>query len=193
MLDIAYVSDIMYIETNENHIKKGIDTMPKKTLTADDLFFLAKRGKVTDGFHTTRTDGADIDHVHNVVEAHLEEVNPLVGKMLHTSWGYNMTINDFARIISVSPSGKTVVCRRLTKEGFNGFTGPVTAGTTMIGQKFRLHIKDGFGGGSCYVGSYPHCIKDVNDDSMMKKSECSTRKGYWGEYNGSECFENHMD
>ena len=161
--------------------------MPNK-LTADDLFFLAQRGKVKNGFTTSRDfDIAPVKKVKN-------SDHPLVGTMLHTSWGYNMTINDFARIVSVSPSGKTVVCRRLTKEGFNGFTGPVTAGNKMIGQKFRLRITDGFGGGKCYIGSYPHCIENENDDSMMKVADGGyTRKGYWGEYNGSEVFENHMD
>ena len=37
--------------------------------------------------------------------------HPLVGKTLHTSWGYNMTINEFCKIIEVSPTGKTCKCR----------------------------------------------------------------------------------
>jgi hypothetical protein len=99
----------------------------KKQLTADDLALLASRGIKS---LTTSTD-FDLPaswSKKTTKKAKVNTDNPLVGKMLHTSWGYNMTINNFAKIIEVSPSGKTVVCRMLTKEGFNGFAGEVKAG-----------------------------------------------------------------
>jgi len=127
----------------------------------------------------------------------LQEINnnPLVGKVLHTSWGYNMTINNFAKIIDVSPSGKTVVCRMLTKEGFNGYQGPVKSGTKVYGPKFRLKYKpEGWNGKPTFHGSYPYIVRNEDDEGWLKVSEASTRMGYFSEHNPEkEVYENRMD
>ena len=177
----------IYYGMNANTNKQGENKMKK--LTADDLALLASRGKVTNGFHTsTDFDIPSYDKPKKAKKAKANADHPLVGRMLHTSWGYNMTINNFAKIIEVSPSGKTVVCRMLTKEGFNGFAGEVKAGQKMIGPKFRLKVKDQY-----FNGSYPYIIKQPDNYGFVTKESGSTRMGYFGLYNGGKVYENHMD
>lgn len=168
-----------------------------KKLSAADLALLAKRGKVVNGFTTmvsdeVKTSADRFSHlegftkktkkVKTIAKKKVNSDHPLVGRMLHTSWGYDMTINNFCKILEVSPTGKTVVCRMLTKEGFNGFTGTAYAGNEMIGPKFRLKID----GGDYFHGSYPYIVRDT-------KEESSFHMGYFGIYNGGKVYENHMD
>ena len=150
-----------------------------KKLTDADYAILKARGKVKS--LTTVRDNIEKQNHNNHHHNH-----PFVGQMIHTSWGYNMTINNFAKIIEVSPTGKTIVCQRLTKEGFNGFAGMVKAGNDTFGPKFRLKIKDGWNGSPSFVGSYPYHGGETKEDS-------SYRKGYFTLYNGEEVYENHMD
>lgn len=173
-----------------------------KKLTAADYALLAKRGKVVNGFNTTvnsETKTADkrFDHLVVVKKNKKSKVSkktntnvnhPLVGRMLHTSWGYDMTINEFCKILEVSPTGKTVVCRMLNKEGFNGFTGTVEAGKEMFGPKFRLKVKNVNWGteGYTFNGSYPYIVRET-------KEESSFHMGYFSLYNGGKVYENHMD
>ena len=166
-----------------------------KKLTAADLALLAKRGKVVNGFTTkvdteVKTAAHRFDHLEGFKKADnktkkaakkADTKHPLVGKMLRTSWGYNMTINEFCKILEVSPTGKTVVCRMLTKEGFNGFTGTVHAGKDVYGPKFRLKVK-----GDCFNGSYPYIVRETKERS-------SFHMGYFGLYDGGNVYENHMD
>lgn len=122
--------------------------------------------------------------------------HPLVGKILHTSWGYNMTINNFCKIIEVSPTEKTVVCRMVTKEGFNGFAGEVKAGKETYGPKFRLkHKAEGWNGQPTFHGSYPYIVhENVDCHGFVNKQNGSTRMGYFGIHNpDSKVYENHMD
>jgi hypothetical protein len=168
-----------------------------KKLTAADYALLAKRGKVVNGFNTqvdstVKTSADRFSHLEGFKKvkktkkakksANPNANHPLVGRMLHTSWGYNMTINEFCKILEVSPTGKTVKCRMLTKEGFNGFTGTVEAGEKMVGPEFRLKID----GGDYFHGSYPYIVRDT-------KEESSFHMGYFGIYNGGKVYENHMD
>jgi len=174
-----------------------------KQLTANDHALLAKRGKIVNGFTTTvntevRT-AADrfkdfnfspapkkVKKVKKAKKVANPNVNhPLVGCMLHTSWGYDMTINEFCKILEVSPTGKTVVCQMLYKEGFNGFQGPVKAGKKTYGPKFRLRVKD-YGTWKSFNGSYPFIVRENKEKSSM-------RMGYFGLHNGGEVYENHMD
>ena len=175
-----------------------------KKLSAADLALLAKRGKVVNGFTTTvnsevRTSANRFDHlegfskkpkkaVKKVAKKAVNSNHPLVGRMLHTSWGYDMTINEFCQILEVSPTGKTVVCRMLTKEGFNGFTGTAYAGKKMLGPKFRLKVKNVNWGteGYTFNGSYPYIVRETKEDS-------SFHMGYFSLYNGGKVYENHMD
>lgn len=160
----------------------------KKQLTEADLALLKKRGKVVNGF-TTSNEPVDFSKLGSLKKvkkkakkAKVKVDHPLVGRMLHTSWGYDMTINDFCKIVEVSPTGKTVVCRMLTTKGFNGHQGHIQAGDEMHGDTFRLRVKSCDWGreGLTFNGSYPFC-------------NGSKRKGYFSLYNGEKVWENHMD
>lgn len=157
-----------------------------KKLSERDYEILRARG-IMNGFHTS----IDFEIPSSIKPKKKSPVNPnvnheLVGKVLHASWGYDMTINDFCKIIEVSPTGKTVVCRMLNKEGFNGFQGDVKSGKKLHGKKFRLRLKR-WGDNSLdslyFIGSYPFCH---NSDSK--------RKGHFGVHNPAHTvYENHMD
>ena len=134
----------------------------------------------------------------------MENVNELIGKILHTSWGYDMTMNDFCKVLEVSPTGKTVKCRMVNTKtngeewGFGG-SGRAEASEEMVGPYFRLKInhigtisEDPFGALS-FNGTYPFCgAKDIPLNA--KKSEYSNRKGYFSiSAPGESYYENHMD
>lgn len=171
-----------------------------KKLTEKDYEMLRKLG--IKSFTTLRDDevvipsAAPKKKVKKVAKKKANANHPLVGKVLHTSWGYNMTINNFCKIIEVSPTGKTVVCRMLTKEGFNGFAGEVHAGNQTYGPKFRLKVKDGWREGTLsFNGSYPYIVRDnVDCHGFVNKENASTRMGYFSEHNpNTKVYENHMD
>jgi len=112
-----------------------------------------------------------------------------VGKKLHASYGYNMTINNFAKIIDVSPTGKTVKCRMvetITNGQEFGGNGKAKAGNRVVGPEFRLHVRN-FGSGTSFIGSYPFIVQG------NKKEQCSYRKGYFTFSHGGEYYENHWD
>jgi len=163
----------------------------KKKLSDADLALLASRGKVVNGF-TTSTDFEILSwdkpktkkaKKRTTKKANPNSNHPLVGKMLHTSWGYDMTINEFCKIIEVSATGKTAKCRMLGKKGFNGFSGSVRAGKTVFGPEFRVKINPN---GEYFNGSYPYICNETKEESSFKM-------GYWGLYNGGDVYENHMD
>ena len=121
-----------------------------------------------------------------------------VGMNLNTSWGYSMTINDYAQIIEVSKTGKTVKCRKVKKimnsTVYSGDgSGRAKAGTEVYGPVFRLKvIMNGCNGEPSFHGSYPFCGADkLAIDTKM--SDCSSRMGYFSIDNGKESYENHMD
>lgn len=156
----------------------------KKQLTQADYDLLKARGKVTNGFKTSTNFEIPSWNKPKAKKASAKKSNhPLIGKVLHTSWGYNMTWNDFCQIIEVSPTGKTVVCRMLNTDttGFNGFTGTVKAGKTLHGEKFRLRVRESGSWGTSFVGTY------------SRYEGRGGRKGYFSLYDGSDCYENHMD
>ena len=101
------------------------------------------------------------------------------GDFIYTSWGYDQTNVEFAKIVSVSDTGKTVKAvrvpgRRVDKESGKGnmYVEPVDSRQTEahgdeVLEEFRLQVRDGF-----LVGSYP-----------LSKND-STRKGNWYKYEG---------
>ena len=121
-----------------------------------------------------------------------------VGMKLNTSWGYSMTINDYCQIIQLSPTGKTVKCRMVSKEMNNAVysgdgSGKAKAGSKVYGPEFRLRVsKSGYGWS--FTGSYPFCSNESENLPLnTKMSECSSRKGYWSIDDGKERYENHWD
>lgn len=156
-----------------------------KKLTQADIDLLKARGKVASLTTVTDFEIPSWDRPKKAKKATTKKANnhPLVGKVLHTSWGYNMTWNDFCQIIEVSPTGKTVVCRMLNTDiaEFNGFTGTVKAGNKLHGEKFRLRVRESASWGTSFVGTY------------SRYEGRGGRKGYFSLYDGSPCYENHMD
>jgi hypothetical protein len=123
--------------------------------------------------------------------------HPLVGKILHTSWGYDMTMNDFCKILEVSPTGKTVKCRMLTTrtnglEHAIGGSGKASAGDNLVGPIFRLKVKE-YNDFTSFNGCYPFCGAE-NIPLNAKKSEYSNRMGYFSVCKETDTFyENHVD
>jgi hypothetical protein len=118
-----------------------------------------------------------------LAKGEVPEVPFKVGTKLHTSFGYDMTINDFAVIVEVSKTGKTVLCR-MVKKSTNGLEhgpcggGKASAGDEMHGEKFRLHVRE-WNSGVYFVGSYPFC------GNSKRKGTFSVAKG--------EYYENRWD
>jgi hypothetical protein len=48
---------------------------------------------------------------------------PKIGDILYSSWGYNMTIVDFYKVLAVSPSGKSITLQRLQSDVVDGDAG----------------------------------------------------------------------
>jgi len=87
-----------------------------------------------------------------------------IGQVYYTSWGYDQTNIDMLRIVSVSPSGKTVMCRMIGKEDIPESFGLVKPSDNGLhGEPFRMHIKE-YGTApdmhQYLVGSYPYCEGD---------------------------------
>jgi len=84
------------------------------------------------------------------------EVKPL--DYFYRSWGYDQTNIDYLMVQSVSPTGKTAMCRMASPIdlGTQGQQDVLTPGS-CYGEPFRMHIKR-FDDGTVYlVGTYPYC------------------------------------
>ena len=99
------------------------------------------------------------------------------GKILHTSWGYDMTINDYCIVVDETP--KSVLCKMLdTKVKNDDGHGMGKATPTLNESKtktFRL-----FKRGENFKGSYPFCGD-------------SKRMGYFWVWNGRDNYQNTWD
>jgi len=65
------------------------------------------------------------------------------GAFIYTSWGYGQTNVNFAQIVEVSDSGKTVLARMVTANvdtRSNGTEGVLPEGD-QYGESFRLHVR----------------------------------------------------
>jgi hypothetical protein len=89
-----------------------------------------------------------------------EDGKPIVsqdveGKYVYCSWGYNQTNINFAKIIEVSDSGRTVVCRIVEKDFIEQkCTEKVIEPTDNTKRdKFRLYVREGRD--LYFRGSYP--------------------------------------
>ena len=116
------------------------------------------------------------------------------GTILHTSWGYDMTINDFC--IVLENTGKTLKCQMLGKivsgDGVN-FAGNERAKPTkgVWGKPFRLKIEsrdykgiNARGYNTLFIrGSYP----------FINNAQGSKRFGYWSIADREEYYENTWD
>lgn len=81
-----------------------------------------------------------------------------VGQIFYASWGYDQTNIDFVQVVSVSKTGKTVICRRL---GSKRIDASHVIPTEPYGKPFRLKVKKG---------------KEI---SAIKESVASTFQAIW--------------
>lgn len=126
-----------------------------------------------------------------------EQVQPIeaqkesfaVGDILHTSYGYDMTINNYCKIIKISPTRKTVICRmvKASVQGDDGRgAGTATATSEEVGNEFRLWVryyKDN--GGLRFAGKYPFCADCGDNEAKIE--------GWFHKWNNKPNYENTWD
>lgn len=121
-----------------------------------------------------------------------EEVSDIKpGTILYSSWGYDMTINDYC--IVLENTGKTLLCRMLDRE-VTGDSDPSGGSSkpimTQIGEPFRLKIEsrdypgvNATGRKSIHIrGSYPY-----------SKGDKVKRFGYFSVWKGDPNYYNTWD
>lgn len=99
----------------------------------------------------------------------------LLGKIFHTSWGYDMTINEYAKVIKQSPKSILLQECYAAVSDDNGLGGgrATTDGTLKPGgDQFRLYKKTT----SC-------------GETWAGGGECR----YWSEWDGRESYHNTWD
>lgn len=94
------------------------------------------------------------------------------GVFLYSSWGYNQTNVEFAQIVEVSDTGKTVLCRMVRGEKVENDdhgSDSMRPGAEQYGDEFRLHVRSRHNDEEpMFRGSYPYIDGD---------KEKGTRKG----------------
>ena len=74
-----------------------------------------------------------------------------VGQVFYASWGYDQTNIDFVKVIGLTATKKTAICRMVGKKRVDQWT---VAPTEPFGLVFRLQVRQGRD--ELYlVGSYP--------------------------------------
>lgn len=92
-----------------------------------------------------------------------------VGQTIRYSWGYDMTMNEFAKIIEVSKTGKTIKAQRVATvsngaEHYPGSQGKAQAGTDVEGPVFRLYVRR-YRLGMYFVGKFPQVYHHWNEET----------------------------
>jgi len=103
------------------------------------------------------------------------------GKILHTSWGYSMTLNDYAVVIEETP--KSVLCKMIgikVSEDTGMGSGKAMPVLTEKEEKPLRLFKRGTAESPYFKGSYPYC-------------NGSKRMGYFNVWNGRENYHNTCD
>jgi len=99
----------------------------------------------------------------------------MIGKIFHTSWGYDMTINEYAKVIKQSPKSILLQeCYRLVSNDNGMGNGTATTDGTLKtgGEQFRLFKK-----------TTPY------GETWAGGGKCR----YWSEWNGRESYHNTWD
>jgi len=112
----------------------------------------------------------------------MEIQNIKIGKMYQTSWGYDQTNYDFIVVDKVSPSGKTVTCRRCScqrqevesqQDGLKPIPQP-------YGLPFRMSVRkwDYSGKETNYLrGNYPFLSRFENEwDNEQKENWFNSKR-----------------
>ena len=90
-----------------------------------------------------------------------------VGDIIYTRWGYDETNYDFAQIVEVSKTRKTVKAQMMKAKIVD--TRRTTSGivpTDEYGNKFRLYVRKGWRGQPTFRGQYPF-INGFHDSKRM--------------------------
>jgi hypothetical protein len=97
------------------------------------------------------------------------------GGIYYTSWGYDQTNIDFVIVEKVSPTGKTVLCRRMSQKVVKSVPGAdYVVPVSPYGKIFRLRVRNG---GKWLVGSYPFTRGGVE------------RRGYFLRWEGKPIYQ----
>lgn len=116
------------------------------------------------------------------VERRYETVPPpkeALGKILHYSWGYDMTFNEYAKIIKLNAkSAVAVPMKVMTNGGENGYmgTGKARPIHEPSGEPFMVLFKKFMGG-----------------DHLSIVGGKTTGGRTWSYWNGESNYENHCD
>jgi len=134
-------------------------------------------------------------------ENHQLNVNPqakeLVGKIFYESWGYDQTNIDFAIVVSVSPSGKTVMVRMMSEkvvpmgEGYAPMSEHVVP-DQPYGEPFRLYVRSRAINPNdvSLVGQYPFCLRP--DETLESaRQHGAMRMGYFTRWEGKPIYQSH--
>ena len=89
------------------------------------------------------------------------------GDIIYTSWGYDQTQYDFAQIVEVSKTGKTVKAQMMKAKTVDTTrTSDVIVPTEAYGKKFRLWVREGWREQPAFVGQYPFIYSDQDSKRM---------------------------
>jgi hypothetical protein len=105
-----------------------------------------------------------------------------IGDIFYESWGYDQTNIDFLKVVALSPTGKTALCKMMSQKTVDIGEGYAPMSEHVIpdkehGETFRLRVKE-YNGEAELVGSYPYCERDK-------------RLGYFRKWNGKPCYQSH--
>jgi hypothetical protein len=100
-----------------------------------------------------------------------------VGVFISCSWGYGQTQRNYAQIVDVSSTGKTVLCRRVGQDVVNRPNKTqenVVPNAEQVGPDFRLHVRARSNSEEPHFrGSYPYIWSEIADG----EDDPSTRMG----------------
>lgn len=85
--------------------------------------------------------------------------NDWEGVYLYSSWGYGQTNVEFAQIVDVSDSGKTVLCKMVqgNVEDRGHGSDSMAPSAEQYGEEFRMHVRARHNGEEpMFRGSYPY-------------------------------------
>jgi len=103
-----------------------------------------------------------------------------LGDIIYDGWGYGQTQYDFAKIVEISKSGKTIKAKMMrVKTVETTRTSDVLVPTEVYGKEFRLWVREGYRGQPAFVGQYPFIYSD----------QSAKRKGCFTHWEGSPVYE----
>ena len=118
------------------------------------------------------------------------------GDILDTSYGYDMTINHFCKVLE--NTGKTIKCQKIGKKVTSEKQGMIERAVPDKSKKFckpfrikisrgKPNINDPEGKAAYLVGSFPFATGGKNTD-------CDDRmRGSWDKWDGKPNYENTYD